>query len=496
MNAPSGLFQRREADRLGRSRSLAVIATICAAVLGACSTNLGNSGANEAALQAPAAPIPENAKPGQPVKIAMLLPLAGMGPAAHVAKSLKQAGEMALFERDNPNVRLIVKDDGGSAEGARLAAEQATRDGAEIILGPLFSQAVGGAAPVARAANVPVIAFSNDPRVAGNGVYLMSFLAKPEVERIVSFAVSKGKRRFASLVPADAYGDTVDPAFRAAVARAGGTLVHADRYPVTANAMIEPVKRVAEAIRQAELAGAPVDALFLPGGQDTLPQLVPLLAYNGIDPHKVKLLGTGAWDYPNVGREQALAGAWYPGPDPRGWQDFSARFARTFGAAPPSCDAVRQPAGAALHQRHADRQPGLQRRRRHRRFRRRRNGGARPRGVGNPAIFQCGDRSGSGFCRSLRRRPVCRCVARPHVYARRAGLWPAGHGRYRAASTGRDRISRPSAAAAITGRRAPTSATVTPRPARQLKIHHGRVIRRRCTARRGPYITRHHVSLP
>lgn len=335
MNAPSGLFQRREADRLGRSRSLAVIATLCAAVLGACSTNLGNSGANEAALQAPAAPIPDNAKPGQPVKIAMLLPLAGMGPAAHVAKSLKQAGEMALFERDNPNVRLIVKDDGGSAEGARLAAEQATKDGAEIILGPLFAQAVSGAAPVARAANLPVIAFSNDPRVAGNGVYLMSFLAKPEVERIVSFAASKGKRRFASLVPADAYGDTVDPAFRAAVARAGGTLVHADRYPVTANAMIEPVKRVAEAIRQAELAGAPVDALFLPGGQDTLPQLVPLLAYNGIDPQKVKLLGTGAWDYPNVGREQALAGAWYPGPDPRGWQDFSARFARTFGAAPP-----------------------------------------------------------------------------------------------------------------------------------------------------------------
>jgi branched-chain amino acid transport system substrate-binding protein len=99
--------------------------------------------------------------------------------------------------------------------------------------------------------------------------------------------------------------------------------------------MLEPVKRVAEAIRSAELAGAPVDALFLPGGQDTLPQLAPLLAYNGIDPRRVQLLGTGAWDYPNVGREQTLAGAWYPSPDPRSWQDFSARFARTFGSAPP-----------------------------------------------------------------------------------------------------------------------------------------------------------------
>ena len=119
------------------------------------------------------------------------------------------------------------------------------------------------------------------------------------------------------------------------MADAGGALVHIERYPLRANAMLEPIKRVSEAIRQAELAGAPVDALFIPGGQESLPQLAPLLTYNGIDTSRVKLLGTGAWDYPNVGREQALAGGWYPSPDPRGWQDFSARFAKTFGSAPP-----------------------------------------------------------------------------------------------------------------------------------------------------------------
>lgn len=335
MTALRGSIPTADAERPLLRRASAAAFALVAGLLSACSTNLGNNAPTAEASLPPQGQVADATKPGKPVKIAMLLPLAGFGQAAAVAKSLKQAGEMALFERDNPNVQLVVKDDGGTPEGARLAAEQATRDGAEIILGPLFSQAVGGAAPVARAANVPVLAFSNDPRAAGQGVYLMSFLAKPEVERIVSFAVAKGKRRFASLVPVDAYGDTVDPAFRAAVAASGGTLVHADRYPVSANSMIEPVKRVAEAIRRAELAGAPIDALFLPGGQDTLPQLVPLLAYNGIDTHKVKLLGTGAWDFPNVGREQALAGAWYPSPDPRGWQDFSARFARTFGSAPP-----------------------------------------------------------------------------------------------------------------------------------------------------------------
>lgn len=321
-----GLISRRAAIA-------AAAACACAGILAACSANVGTGNAPQASLeQTPNSAAPTSARE---TKIAMLLPLAGFGPSAAVAKSLKQAGEMALFERDNPNVRLMVKDDGGTPEGARAAAEQAVRDGAEIILGPLFARSVTTATAVAQPANIPILAFSNDTRVAGNGVYLISFLPGPEVDRIVSYATSRGKRRFAALIPADAYGDTVEPLFRAAVTRYGGTLVHIDRYAAGANAMLEPVKRVAEAIRSAALAGTPVDALFLPGGQETLPQLAPLIAYNGIDPRSVQLLGTGAWDYPNVGREQALAGGWYPSPDPRSWQDFSARFARTFGTAPP-----------------------------------------------------------------------------------------------------------------------------------------------------------------
>lgn len=325
---------RHQRPSLARPRTLltAAFAAIAGMFAAGCSANLGEPTApiaapNPATEAAPAKP--------RTVKIAMLLPLAGFGPAAAVAKSMKQAGELALFERDNPNVQLLVKDDAGTPEGARNAADQAIREGAEVILGPLFSQSVSAAAPVARAGNVPMIAFSNDVRTAGSGVYLMSFLAGPEVERVTAFAASRGKRRFAALIPGDAYGDGVEPVFRRTVLEQGGTLVHVERYPLAANGMLEPVKRVADAIKEAELAGSPVDALFLPAGADSLPQLASLLVYNGVDPVKVKLIGTGAWDFPNIGREPMLAGGWYPSPDPRGWQDFSARFAKSFGAAPP-----------------------------------------------------------------------------------------------------------------------------------------------------------------
>ena len=187
----------------------------------------------------------------------------------------------------------------------------------------------------ARPAGVPVVAFSNDRQIAGQGVYLMSFLAEPEVERVVSYAAQQGKRSFAALIPDDAYGRAVEPVFQAAVHRAGGAVASVEFYPVQANGMLEPARRVMTAIKAAEESGQPVDALFIPGGPDQLPQLGPLLAYSGIDKSRVKLIGTGTWEFPNLGRDTAFVGGWYPGPDPRGFSEFSQRFARTFGSAPP-----------------------------------------------------------------------------------------------------------------------------------------------------------------
>jgi ABC-type branched-subunit amino acid transport system substrate-binding protein len=270
-----------------------------------------------------------------PVKIALLLPLAGFDQTAVVAKAMKQAGEMAIFERENPRVQLIVKDDKGTAEGAAAAAGEAIADGAEIVIGPLFAAAVEGAAPVARRAKVPILALSNDPRIAGDGVWLVSYLVEPEIDRIVSFTVGQGRRRFAALIPDDAYGRVVEPAFRRAVARAGGTVEHLRTYSVAGNGPLEPAKQVFSAIARADGTAEAVDALFLPGGQDLLPNLGPLVTYSGLDTRKVKLIGTGAWDFPNLGRDEAFAGGWYPGPDPRGWRAFSERFAKTFGTAPP-----------------------------------------------------------------------------------------------------------------------------------------------------------------
>ena len=240
---------------------------------------------------------------------------------------------MALFDFDKPNVKLIPKDTHGTPDGARQAAQDAIKDGAELVIGPLFANEVSAVAPVAQAAGVPVLAFSSDRNVAGNGVYLLSFVAGSDVPRMISYAVSKGKTRFAALFPQNDYGRIVEQAFNRAVQENRAQVVMTKTYPPDANGMMQPVKEISALAKK----GAPpqVDAIFIPASGDTLPSLAPLFPYYEADTQAVKFMGLSGWDYIGVGKEAALQGGWFAAPDPKGWQEFTKRYAETYGDTPP-----------------------------------------------------------------------------------------------------------------------------------------------------------------
>src|SRR6476646_3091634 len=274
---------------------LSVIAT--GLLVAACTTQLGGGGTAPPAGESAAA---AQAADGE-VRIALILPLTAQGNAGLAAQSMKNAAEMALSEFKVSNVQLLVKDDGGSPQGAQGAAQQAISEGAEIIVGPLFAQSVSAVGQVARSRNIPVIAFSTDASVAARGVYLLSFLPETDVRRIVDFAVSRGKRSFAALLPDNAYGTVVEAAFQQEVSRRGGRVVALEKYPLDANRMNDPIRRVGQAANQ-------VDSIFIPDGADTVPQVVQSLAASGVNLKRVQLLGTGLWDDPRIFSATALEG--------------------------------------------------------------------------------------------------------------------------------------------------------------------------------------------
>ncbi len=293
---------------------------------------------------------PHLSRSGELTRVAVLLPFSG--PSDQVrreAANLLRAAELALFERGDETVVLLPKDTAGTAEGGRSAARAAIQDGARLIIGPLLAPAVEAAGDEARAAGVPVIGFSTDPSVAGDGVYLLSFPPSEEIRRVVEHAASRGASRFAFIGPSTPYGQAASDAYRRAVAEQGGSVAASEFYSGGVGEMGEASRRLARmgierldgrtASRMTGADWAPSDSsafqvVLMPDGGDDLRMLAPSMLFADIDPLVVKFMGTGLWRNPQTAREPGLEYGWFAGPDPRARGRFEQAYRDAYGEGP------------------------------------------------------------------------------------------------------------------------------------------------------------------
>ncbi|MGQ0740755.1 MAG: penicillin-binding protein activator [Alphaproteobacteria bacterium] len=271
--------------------------------------------------------LPSTAPDHTPVRIALILPFSSGTPETRaVAHAIERAAEIAVFDSGNPDIILMPRDDGGTTTGAQSAAGRAIAEGAEIILGPLFAQSVAAVGPIARTQGVPVIAFSTDRSVGGDGVYLLSFQPEDEVNRIITFAARQGRSNFAALVPQTAYGEVAASAFQSAVARTGARVT-------TIQTFVPKPEHVGPAV--AAVAATRPDAVFIAQGGVVLRSIAPTLALEGVSNRQARFLGTGLWDDPSILREPMLAGAWFAAPSLEAERAFAERYRSAHGALPP-----------------------------------------------------------------------------------------------------------------------------------------------------------------
>ena len=110
---------------------------------------------------------------GAPIRVGIILPFGSSAAGTRaLAGSMMKAAELAMFDSGNRNILLMTADEGNGGAAAAKAAQQLLAQGAEVIVGPLFGPSVSVVAPIARDRGVPVLAFSTERSVAGNGAYL------------------------------------------------------------------------------------------------------------------------------------------------------------------------------------------------------------------------------------------------------------------------------------------------------------------------------------
>ena len=294
-------------------------------------------------------------------RVALLVPLTG--PRAALGQAVLDAAMLALFDVADGDFALRPYDTGGTADGAAAAAEKAVADGVKLAIGPVFSEAVRGAAPVLQRADLNMLAFSNDRDVAEPGVYLSGLLPESQIDRVIAYAARRGVRRLGALVPAGPFGARALDAARQAALKVGVELVRSREFGASTDEIVQAVRTIgdydtrrAALLAQMEaLAGrddeiskralarleildtfGPVafDALLVAASGSELVNMAAQLGNFDIDTKKVRILGLASWAANGTGREPSLVGSWYAAPPAGSEREFTRNFQAMFEAAP------------------------------------------------------------------------------------------------------------------------------------------------------------------
>jgi branched-chain amino acid transport system substrate-binding protein len=287
----------------------------------------------------PAMPQPQwqGDAPATIVKVGLLLPLSGQ--AASMGQAMRDAAVLALFDKyaSQPNhrvrVELITKDTMGTEDGARAAAAAAVKEGATLILGPLFTSSVEAIRPLASTGQITIISFSNRKEVAGGGVYLMGFDPAEQAQRVARYAYMQDMQGIAAFVPSDAYGNEVLRSFGQVAELLGRRLQPVVRYAPASGALSQEIRTLA--VEGSTGARFHFRGLFLPEGGDKLGEILAGLRASNISSQTIQFIGTGLWDDKNLIRNHDLNGAWLASAPPEGVEAFEQRYVATYGSTPP-----------------------------------------------------------------------------------------------------------------------------------------------------------------
>lgn len=270
--------------------------------------------------------------PSAPVAVALLVPHGSSVPGeAALARDLEAAARMAVADLAGVQINLRVYGTAGQPGQAQQAALNAVADGAKIIIGPLHAESANAVAVAVASKNVNVLAFSNNPTIAGGNLFVLGQTFDSTADRLIRFAVRQGEKRILTVSSNNLAGQLGQQAIAKAAANAGAQIVGNVGYDFSQSGVVAAVPQITQTARANS-----ADAIFLTANSaGALPLFVQMLPENGLDPTMTQYIGLARWDTP----AQTLAlpgvqGGWFALPDQAKASRFQARFAQTNGNQP------------------------------------------------------------------------------------------------------------------------------------------------------------------
>lgn len=270
--------------------------------------------------------------PGAPIAVALLVPHGSASPQEQqLARDLESAARLAVSDLAGVKIDLRVYGTAGQPVQAQTAALNAVADGARIIVGPLHAESANAVAVAVANKNVNVLAFSNNPTIAGGNLFILGQTFQTTANRLASFATRQGKSRIMAVYSNNLAGQLGRAAIEQAVRDNGATLAGSIGYEFSQQGVVSAIP----AIRTAAQTNS-ADAIFMTANTaGALPLFSQMLPESGLGPDKMQYIGLARWDTPRQTLDlPGVQGGWFALPDPQRTAQFNSRFQGANGNVP------------------------------------------------------------------------------------------------------------------------------------------------------------------
>lgn len=270
--------------------------------------------------------------PNAPVQVALLVPGgSGAGTDSLLATNLENAARLAISDLNGVQIDLRIYNTGADPLQAASVANRAVDDGAKILLGPLFAEAANAAGVSVASRNVNVLAFSNNPTIAGGNVFVLGATFQNTANRLVSYASRQGISRYMIVHSNDLQGQLGRDAIASAVRNFGAQVAGSEGYPLSQQGITGSAARIAAATK----AGGATAVFMTAGVNADLPILATALPEAGVDPATTRYMGLTRWNAaPQALALPGLQGGLFAVPDTGMISLFESRYAAAYGTQP------------------------------------------------------------------------------------------------------------------------------------------------------------------
>lgn len=290
------------------------------------------------------------------IQIALFLPLSGKN--KELGWSIFNASSLSLFENDLENkIELVLFDSKDSPQDSQKAFKEIVDKNIKVVIGPIFTSTITAIEKMARDNEITVISLSNNHELLNKtnnrgGVFVGGILLESQIDKIVNYAMDRGKLNFAIIAPNNQFGKYTTDYLKKFVRARDGNFITSEFYEANNN----DIDRAAEKIVSS--FGVPTksknrDISYLSDYDRIYPQII-LIPEAGKPLSKVvksinkfnkeerdfQLIGTFQWDDASTLNDINLLGSWFSAPEGDKFRIFEKNYHRSFGKFPPRISSI------------------------------------------------------------------------------------------------------------------------------------------------------------